>query len=184
MKNILFVFVLLITAASVNAQTITLHIAIQQGDVNKVRTMLQNGSDVNRQDRMGNTALGLAAFYDRQEIARMLAEYGANLDGVDKHYNTPLIICAIKGHYEVARYLVEQGAYIDHEGKDGQTALMHAAVNFDRESNLDVVELLVSNGADINLMDKYNRTALDYAGTQEIKDYLVSQGAMKGSELK
>lgn len=184
MRKLLILSAVLLIAAATNAQTITLHIAIQQGDVNKVRTMLQNGEDVNRRDRMGNTALGLAAFYDHQEIARMLSEYGANIDGTDKHNNTPLIICAIKGHYKLARYLIEQGAYIDHDGKDGQTALMHASVNFDRDSNLDIVELLGSNGADINLVDKHKRTALDYAGTQEIKDYLISQGAMRGAELK
>jgi ankyrin repeat protein len=39
------------------------------------------------------------------------------------------------------------------------------------------INSLIENGADINLKDKYGKTALDYAVTQEMKDFLISIGA-------
>ncbi|MBI4648197.1 MAG: ankyrin repeat domain-containing protein [Bacteroidia bacterium] len=166
------------------AQVITLHIAIQQGDINKVRELIDNGANVNKIDRLGNTALTIAVYHNHIDILKMLVEYGANVDGQDRHGNTPLIIAAINGFYEISKYLLEQGAYIDYQDFYGQTPLMQACVDPENRNKLMLVELLVSSGASINEKDKAGRTALDYAQNKEVKDFLVSQGAVCGKELK
>jgi hypothetical protein len=43
--------------------------------------------------------------------------------------------------------------------------------------------LLFRNGADLNALDQFDKTALDYATSTEIIDFLNFNGAVKGSDL-
>lgn len=63
----------------------------------------------------------------------------------------------------------------------GVTALMHATVSKNLESkNLEMMELLVSRGADVNQKDIYGQTPLMYAmseGTRKVVLWLLEHGA-------
>ena len=50
------------------------------------------------------------------------------------------------GHLHVIKYLIEHGADVNFVSDDGQSSLCKAV----EERNLDLVELLVANGADVN----------------------------------
>ena len=47
-----------------------------------------------------------------------------------------------------------------------------------------LTELLLEKGADVNAKDKYGKTPLDVAHTNEIKKLLLDNGAKYGNELK
>ena len=47
-----------------------------------------------------------------------------------------------------------------------------------------MLKLLLENNAEVNSTDNRNKTALDYAQTDEIKQLLISHGAKSGKELK
>ncbi len=76
--------------------------------------------------------------------------------------------------------LIAVGCPIDFRDDCERTALHHAS----DVGNLEVVELLVSNGADVNIIDKYSWTALQFAansmGNEDILKYLISKGAQVG----
>lgn len=145
--------------------------------------MLDGGMDLNHIDRLGNTAMTIAAYYGHYDILKMLSEYGADLDKADKRGSTPLMIACYKGYYDIVRYLIQQGCNLDKEGAQGKTALMMAVMPENAEANYEIVEQLIMYGADGNIKDSFGRTVLDYCRNEEIKGYLVSQGVMRGDEI-
>lgn len=67
------------------------------------------------------------------------------------------------------------------KGRDGCSTLHYAAKN----GNLDLVQFLTDHEVEINAVDIYNRTPLDFAEEykhQTVIDYLKAHGAKKGTE--
>jgi len=64
--------------------------------------------------------------------------------------------------------LVDRGAKLNFQNKDkGKTALMYAC-GADSGSNIDVVRILLSAGADPSIKDKAGKTALDWAESKKL----------------
>jgi len=94
----------------------------------------------------GFTALGLAAFFGREETARALVKRGANVNFASSNSQkvAPLHSAAAGGHTAIAELLLENGADPNLRQEAGYVALHSAAMN----GNLALVELLLRNGAD------------------------------------
>jgi ankyrin repeat protein len=71
---------------------------------------------------------------------------------------TPLCQAVIKGDLETVRKMIEFGSDIN-EASNGMTPLMFAA----RYNNVEVIELLLVNGANPNIKNDKGFTALKYA---------------------
>ncbi len=71
------------------------------------------------------------------------------------------------------RNAISSGQNVRQTREDGMTPL-HLAAIWDR---LDVAQLLLDNGADINAVDDQGQTPYDVAVSQETKHFLESQGA-------
>lgn len=113
-----------------------LHCAVVKGYITVVETLLAvSGIDVNAVNNDGDTALHLAV----QRLARQREGYGV----VKQLLTTP------------TTPRINRNA----RDKTGRTAL-HFAVGSNSES---AVELLLENGVDVNVRDKLDKTALDYA---------------------
>ena len=94
-----------------------------------------------------------------------LTKVQACLDaGGDGKRNEALMEAARCGHAKVAALLIERGANASYGSKkcDFQTPLIQAAL----ENQLEVVELLIDNGANVNANDNDFRTALMYAAKE------------------
>lgn len=59
----------------------------------------------------------------------------------------------------------------------GRTALMVAS----DWGHFEIVKYLVENGANVNLKDKDGKTALDFAETNEIRQFLINNGVKNES---
>ena len=84
--------------------------------------------------------------------------------GADGKRNEALMEAARCGHAQVAALLIERGANASYGSKkcDFQTPLIQAAL----ENQLEVVELLIDKGANVNANDNDFRTALMYAAKE------------------
>ena len=79
----------------------------------------------------------------------------------------PLSIAVAKSDLETVKKFLEFGSDIEIKTEvNGMTPLMYAA----RYNNVEMVNLLVLNGADINATSKLGYTALDYAELSGAKD--------------
>jgi ankyrin repeat protein len=168
--------------AELSAQQITLNKALVEGDFAAVSSMLYNGHPVNTVDQFGNYPICVAVYYENAEILEELIRYGANINQRDKMNNTPIIIAAAKNYYKHVEILLQNGANPNDVGANGYTALMFACSAKD-VWDYRVIELLIMNGADINMQNDFYQTALDIAANEEIKQILIQYGGVSATDL-
>ena len=116
----------------------------------------------------GFTALALAAHFGHRETAAFLIDHGADVNAVARHEIkvTPLHAALFGRQVETARLLIEHGAdvTIKRGGKgwprSGWTAL-HYVAGF---GFVDLLEPLLSRGADLEARDDEGQTPLEVAG--------------------
>jgi ankyrin repeat protein len=114
---------------------------------------------------------------DALNICKYLVEIGVNPLHKDKHNQTCLYYTVREGKYETSKYLIE-GCNLPINERDiyGQNPIYYAA----RDGHLNLCELLVEKGTDVNLEDKYGQTCIFYAireGHYDIVDFLIKHGA-------
>ena len=103
----------------------------------------------------------------------------------------PLHWAAMWGHTEVVEVLIASGAYVDRTDNGGNIALHYAALGagFPKTKRGDqkgVSELLIANGANVNVRRIDGKTPLDRAndsGGAELADLLREHGGKTGAEL-
>jgi ankyrin repeat protein/beta-lactamase regulating signal transducer with metallopeptidase domain len=124
-----------------------LHEAALTGDINKVRSLLSKGADVNEKDPGGKTALHCASEEGHAEVARLLISQGARVNATNTvEALTPLHYAARRGSKQTVELLLSKGADVNAKSREGRTPLLEAMASPSSDCR-DVVELLVARGA-------------------------------------
>ena len=99
--------------------------AIRNGDLEVVRTLLDLGADVNGNAADPWSPLEIAVHNSNVALARLFIERGANVDAIGKAGYTPLLLAASIdfGDTEMMKLLLEAGARVDIKTPAGKTAL-------------------------------------------------------------
>ncbi|XP_043484439.1 26S proteasome non-ATPase regulatory subunit 10-like isoform X2 [Leptopilina heterotoma] len=125
-----------------------LRCAINEGNVETVKELLQKEININDQDRNGDTALHMATRRGDEAIVALLLEFRAEINCQNNIGVTPLHVSAKRGHEEICKMLLIKGADVNARNIIRQTALDFAA-EFEHEQ---IIELLLKFGAEINLI--------------------------------
>jgi len=120
-----------------------LHIAAEEGNVDIIKLLIENGLHTGVVDWIGNTALHIASAKGHTQAVAVLHEHGADPAAKNNQNDTPIHLAADAGHVEVARLLIEIGADINGLDYRNQTPLKRAQ---DR-GRKEVAELLLEHGA-------------------------------------
>lgn len=153
-----------------------LHIAVEVGDMNSIRTLLQDGFSLDVRDIDGRTPLHIAILAGREDISKSLIKGVTSLKAgqpnlgrsnpslKDNRNTTTFMMAAERGLRGVANVLVEaQGRGVFEEIDDnGKTPFLHA-------KNLEMVRFLVNEGAKTDLRDSDGRTRLHMALSKKDK---------------
>ncbi len=108
------------------AHAAPIHTAAREGDVDKVRELLDRGGDINRNSRNG-TPLHVAILADRQEVVEFLIANGADVNAVSSTFGMPLHVAALKGSAIITSLLIANGADVTARDGLGLTPLHLAA---------------------------------------------------------
>jgi hypothetical protein len=87
--------------------------ACSDGDIDRVRELLDNGMPANVKDQFGTNGVGRASFHGHPEIVKLLIGRGAALNSDNNLGMTPLMLACKAGRLEVVHVLVENGAGVN-----------------------------------------------------------------------
>ena len=149
-------------------------VALREGSTQVAGFLLsQNAVNVELRNARGESPLMMAALKGQLALARRLIDRKAE---VNKPGWTPLHYAAAHPEpqsLDMVRLLLDRFAYIDAESPNKTTPLMMAA----RYGHIDVVKLLLEEGADPTLLNEQGLAALDFARSAERPDATAMIGA-------
>ena len=150
--------------------------AVKQGDAAKVRTLIDQGVDVNAAEKDGTTALHWAAHFGDAASVALLIDAGVDPEAVTRNGATAYALACSKGHAEVIKLLIEAGEDPD-AVLSGEPAIMKVA----RAGTPAAVRVLLEAGADPNVTEPdRGQTALMWAaaaGNVDAVEVLLEFGA-------
>ena len=134
-------------------------------------------ANIEARDYYQQTALIMAACYNRTEVIKVLLHHNANVKAEDKYGTHAACWAAKNGHLDALKMLVEKdGDVIDLKGTDGETPLIAAAAFY--PARVDACKYLVEEKiANVNLKDNTGKTALQHARDPRIIEILKNKGA-------
>ena len=100
-----------------------LHLAAGYNNLEVAEFLLENGADVNAQDKGGLIPLHNASSYGHLDIAALLIRYSTVVNATDKWGFTPLHEAAQKGRTQLCALLLAHGADPSLKNQEGQTPL-------------------------------------------------------------
>lgn len=155
-------------------------LAVLQGDVATVKSLLDRGADINEKDVYGKTALMKAAEKGDIDTVKTLLDRGADANIKTDQGGTALLAAAYGGHAAVIQALLENGAKVNAKDIFGTTPLMAAA----RYGQNETVKLLLDNGADATIKNKGGATALTLAvGEKHMATAELLKNSIKRSHI-
>ena len=162
--------------------------AARNGEISKIKTILDNGANVNYQDASGKTVLHLLCLLPFVEdnsqssdsIFLYLIDHGSDVNIADKNGNTPLFYSIQSGNYDVTVFLVNHGANVNQRNKNLQTP-MYNAVSFiisgvKEVRSIEFVRFLYQAGADILVKDKEGKNLMHNSKDPMITAWLIEHG--------
>ena len=193
--NVLNLAQLLKYGAEVNrrdkANDTPLHLAIR-GNMSRLSgILLKHGADTNAENNESMTPLQilLERYYTNDEcnildLTSLLLDKGAEVNRRDKANDTLLHMAIRRNRFKIAETLIKRGADANAENDKGVTPLHMLSESQspynDEDKNLNLVLLLLKNGAEVNKRDWAKNTPLYLAirkGQFMIAEALLKHGA-------
>ena len=152
--------------------------AAQNRDIEAVRSLSKQKTNINASQADGTTALHWAAHWNDLDAVNLLLRAGADPKTANRYGATPLSEAALSGNAAIIEALLNAGASPKAlTTADGETVLMTAA----RAGNADAVRVLLDRGADVNARENYKgQTALMWAAAERhpaVVKLLLERGA-------
>ena len=129
-------------APTAKAPEISIHDAIEKGNIEAVKQHLATGTKVDLKHDDGWTPLQLAAGEGQKEIAELLISKGADVNAKTTDGLTALFAAILGPHKEIAELLISKGADVNVRGFLGMTPLNMAK----DEGQKEIAELLRKHG--------------------------------------
>ena len=171
-----------------------LQAAVESGNQANVELLLKAGAPLAQADADGNTPLHTAAYRTSAKLTQLLISAGAPLDATNRagwtplrfgiyaggsgnltlllkagarrdiglDNTTPLEVALAANCWTAIRELVAAGLPVDERDGEGRTPFQHAVTALD----LSRIQMLLTNGADINAVDLHGNTALHQLSLQ------------------
>eukprot|EP00825_Cyclidium_porcatum_P019598 TRINITY_DN2230_c0_g1_i3.p1 TRINITY_DN2230_c0_g1~~TRINITY_DN2230_c0_g1_i3.p1 ORF type:complete len:744 (-),score=143.38 TRINITY_DN2230_c0_g1_i3:71-2302(-) len=111
-----------------------LHYACEKGEINVVKLLIQNKTNIHKFSNKGYQPIHIAALNDQAEIIEELIKRGANIEALDNQKCTPLILASKKGFTKSMEMLLKYKANIYAADQRDWTSLHFAAFNYQKKA--------------------------------------------------
>lgn len=139
-----------------------------------VEYLVSNGADINYQKEDGWAALIVASFNGRLSVVEYLLSHGASINDKTNNGYTALICASEKGHPSIVQYLLSKGASVNDQTTSGNTALHRVCCHNPFDSiAIEIIKILVANGADITLQNNEHKTPVEYAKNDTLRNAIT-----------
>lgn len=147
-----------------------------------VALLIDAGADINQQDETCFNPFLISCLNDDLKLLRLLLPARPDLTRLTRFGGVGITPASEKGHVEIVRELLEHTEInVNHTNFLGWTPLLEAIVlNDGGKKQQEIVSLLLENGANPQMTDKYGKTPLELAeekGYREIAQLLRDAGA-------
>lgn len=172
--------------ADINATNRQGRTAITLASLNKhydcVEILLAAGVDINKQDQTCFNPFLLSCLTNDLTLLRLVLPANPDLNCLTRFGGVGITPASEKGHVEIVReLLLHTEINVNHTNFVGWTPLLEAIVlNDGGAKQQEIVKLLLDNGANPHMTDKYGKTPLELArekGFDEIANLLLAAGA-------
>lgn len=131
--------------------------AAQEGHIELVKFLLENGANGHAQTQTRDTALTYACENGHTDVAEVLLIYGAELEHESEGGRTPLMKSCRAGHICTIKFLISKGADVNRQSTNNDHTPLSLACAGGHQA---VVEHLLKSGADPFHKLKDNSTML------------------------
>ena len=148
-----------------------LMIACEKGNKYAINVLLSAGANPNIADANSETSLHYAAGNDCcTEVLHAIISHGADVNATDKSKTTALMLACERGDKDAISVLLNAGADPNLVDADGYTCLHDLA---SAGCTKEVFVAVINHGADVNVTNKNNITALMRACLEGNKDAII-----------
>lgn len=142
--------------------------AVINQDSIEVKKWLSKKVSVDTSFWQDRTLLHLSVLAEKKQMAKWLLEKGANVNKQDADGMTPLLWAVSKGDIDLVLLLLSYQPNFKLVNHRGESVLHLAAIH----KHISLIKLLLKNGADKSIRDKYDLQPIDYAFDPDIRGLL------------
>jgi ankyrin repeat protein len=135
-----------------------LHDTTNDGDEERVSSLLRDGADIHSLNHHGWTALTVAIKAGNVDCARLLMGHGADPHALDGEGQNALHSAAHRGQSDVVRFLLRLWLPVNLPNAAGYSPLHLAAMRANRKRVIETVSVLLASGAGVDSRNGYGTT--------------------------
>lgn len=147
-------------------------VAAMTGPAQVVKTLIDQGANINTKVNDGMTPLHVAATNGHEDVANLLIAEGADINAKGNNGGTPLHFAAMNGFNGVVKLLIIKGANVKAKANDGLTPLDLAVYNDHKET----AEFIKKACKDVNLHE--DEKDKNYMFNHSIAEFVLSGEAV------
>lgn len=159
--------------------------AIKVNDIPFAKYLLPVANEHNKD---GDTALHLAASYNRIEITKILIDAKADVNLQNKLGQTALHRAVQENNIDIARLLIDAQADVNLQDNNRENALFYAVSRMTTgnrsNANIDMIRLLINAKVDINQQDEHGYSVLHTAVDQDVNSLIIKVLLAAGVNVK
>ena len=126
--------------------------------VDAIHVLLKEGSDTNIVNKTGDTCLMYAVDRDcSKEVLQAIIDHDADINATNKETRNALMMACGMKRVDAIHVLLKAESDTNAVDKYGNTWLMHAVYG---DCSKEALQAIIDHGADVNTINKFNRTAL------------------------
>lgn len=157
-----------------------LKVSLSWEDLEMTKLFIDLGGEVNARGEWGTTPLHLATMYQDVDFIKYLVSQGSEIDAVDVSLNSPLHrLIDHRTSTEIVELFLDFHPIVNVQNSIGEIPLCYAV----RENNLEVAELLINRGSDVNNRNVQTGESLLHLASRSLNKKMIKLLLRNGAKI-